>query len=74
MSSGAILARLVEAANILIVQEKSGVAVRHGPVVPGGAERGHGTKMPKLRIRELIAPAPVYPGVDRLCGDFGKRV
>jgi len=37
-------------------------------------ERRHRTKMNKAEYRELIALAPVYPGVDRLYGNFGERV
>jgi hypothetical protein len=36
-------------------------------------ERRHRTKMNKAEIRELIALMRVYPGVDRLYGNSGKR-
>jgi hypothetical protein len=42
--------------------------------VPAGAGRRHRTKMNKAEFPELIALTPVYPGVDRLRGDSGKRV
>jgi hypothetical protein len=37
-------------------------------------ERRHRIKMNKAEFRELIAPAPVYPGVDRLYRNSGERV
>jgi len=44
-----------------------------GAVFRGTTERHHRIKMNKAEIRELIALMPVYPGVDRLCGNSGER-
>lgn len=63
-----------EAANMLFDQEKSSKKVGAGVICPHGVERRHRIKMNKAEIRELIAPAPVYPGVGTLCVHSVQRV
>jgi hypothetical protein len=63
-----------EAANILIEQEKTMITAGARAICLAKDERRHRIKMNKAGFRELIAPAPVYPGVDRLYGNSGERV
>jgi len=59
---------------MLIDQGKSSKKVGAGVICPQGVERRHRIKMNKAEFRELIAPRPVYPGVDRLYGNSGEQV
>jgi len=59
---------------MLFAQEKSSKKVGAGVICPHGVERRHRIKMNKAEIRELIAPAPVYPGVGTLCVHSVQRV
>jgi len=59
---------------MLIAQGKSSKKVGAGVICPQWVERRHRIKMNKAEIRELIAPAPVYPGVGMLCGHSVERV
>jgi len=59
---------------MLFGQEKITINVGNRAICTAGEERRHRTKMNKAEFRELIAPAPVYPGVDRLYGNSGERV
>ena len=72
--SGDTLELRGEAANMLIDQGKITITVCNRAICTAGEERRHRTKMNKAEFRELIAPAPVYPGVDWLCGNSGERV
>jgi hypothetical protein len=62
-----------EAANILIDQEIFTRTTIAGAISRGMPERRHRIKMNKAQIRELIAPMPVYPGVDWLNGISGEK-
>jgi hypothetical protein len=62
-----------EAANILIDQEIFTTTTVAGAISTDTPERCHRTKMNKAQNRELIAPIPVYPGVDWLNGISGER-
>ena len=73
-SSGGTLATRHEAANMLFAQEKIEKSTGVPGVLSHWAERCHRTKMNKQEIRELISPAPVYPGVEDLCDVAVRRV
>ena len=72
--SGGTLELRYEAANMLIDQGKITITAGARAICLAREERRHRTKMNKAEIRELIAPTPVYPGVDRLYGNSGERV
>jgi len=72
--SGGTLELQVEAANMLIEQEKITITAGARAICLATDERRHRTKMNKAGFRELIAQTPVYPGVDRLYGNSGERV
>jgi len=55
-------------------QEKITIAAGVRAICLAKDERRHITKMNKPEFRELIAPRPVYPGVDRLYGNSGEQV
>jgi hypothetical protein len=59
---------------MLFDQEKITIAAGIGAICLAMDERRHRIKMNKAEFRELIAPTPVYPGVDRLCENSGERV
>jgi hypothetical protein len=59
---------------MLIDQGKITITAGTRAICLAREERRHRTKMNKAEFRELIAPTPVYPGVDRLCGISGERV
>jgi len=59
---------------MLIDQEKITRAAGARAICLATDKRRHRIKMNKAEFRELIAPAPVYPGVDRLYGNSGERV
>jgi hypothetical protein len=58
---------------MLIEQEIFLITTVAGAIFRSAPERRHRTKMNKAEIRELIALMPVYPGVDWLYGNSGKR-
>jgi hypothetical protein len=60
------LEHLTEAANMLIDQEKSTNMTGTWDLARAKPEQRHRIKMNKAEIRELIAPGPVYPGVEWL--------
>ena len=62
------------AANMLIAQEKTEHSASAGAIHQSRADRCHRIKMNKADFRELIAPVPVYPGVDGLSGESRERV
>jgi len=64
----------MEAANMLIEQEKMTRTAGARAICLAADKRRHRTKMNKAEIRELIAPTPVYPGVDRLYRNSGEQV
>ena len=64
----------MEAANMLIEQEKSTISAGARAICLATDKRRHRISMNKAGFRELIAPAPVYPGVDRLYGNSGEQV
>ena len=56
---------------MLIDQEKMRISTDWNDAGAGVSEPRHRTKMNKGEFPELIATAPVYPGVDRLCRNAG---
>jgi hypothetical protein len=63
----------IEAANMLIEQEKMTITAGTRASCLATDERRHRIKMNKAEFRELIVLTPVYPGVDRLYGNSGER-
>jgi len=59
---------------MLFEQEKMTLAVGARAICLATDERRHIIKMNNAEFRELIAPRPVYPGVDRLYGNSGEQV
>jgi len=59
---------------MLLDQEKTTTAAGVRAICLARDERRHIIKMNKAEFRELIARTPVYPGVDRLCGNSGEQV
>jgi len=57
---------------MLIDQEIFTTIAGAGAISRRTSERRHKIKMNKAENRELIALMPVYPGVDRLNGNFGE--
>ena len=72
--SGVTLELKVEAANMLIQQEKITRTAGARAICLAAYKRRHRLKMNKAEFRELIAPTPVYPGVDRLYENSGEQV
>jgi len=64
----------MEAANMLIEQEKMTIPAGARAICLATDKRRHRISMNKAEFRELIAPTPVYPGVDRLYGNSGEQV